>query len=411
MATFVSAMAESSGKVKITFWYFGDEFFLESLQSRADTIADKVEVEFVMVPYDQYETKLRIACNSGQAPDMFMVDGVYTANYAMMGMLLPLDEYWSADDFADYVQTSQDKCSYNGIRYAMSQQESSCVLFYNKDMFEAAGITDVPATFADAWTQDQLIEVAKKLTITDASGQITQYGLQPGMATPDIVGEGATFTFLNWFWNNGGEVTDPELKTAVGYFDSEVSIAAIESYAKLFNEYKVSPLQTITQGFETGKIAMLIHNASMIGGFEKNFPDLHFGVMPLPKGTDHQYGTSGGWNYGISSQTKHPAEAFMMLDAVCGKEGHLAHCERTGAMPSRYSTIEALPKLSSDPRLMIAVDLIKAGRARPITPAYAEISPIMIEAVNAVCYGADAAQTAQTAAKKMDRILAKYTSF
>lgn len=397
----------STEKPKIDFWYFGDEFTTEHFNNLLTPVKDEVDVKLVLIPNAQYENKLRIATNSGNAPDVFMVDGVYTANYASVGILAPLDDYWPDEDFKDYVQSSQEKCSYQGQKYAVSQQESSCVLFYNKDLFETAGITDIADSIDNAWTYDRLIEAAQQLTIRDDSGQTIQYGLQPSMSTPDVNNEGQTFIYTNMIWNLGGEVTDPDVTTASGYMDSEKTIAAIQLYADLFNKYNVSSLQTIEQGFQTGKVAMLIHNISMIGGLESSFPDLNFGVMPLPKG-ENQYGTSGGWNYGMSTQCEQPEAGWKVLDALSGKEGHLIHCQTNGAMPSRLSTIELMPNLVEDNRLKIASDLIKIARPRPITPAYFEISPLISDAFNAAAFGEDPAVVAKTAAEKIDKILAKY---
>lgn len=411
-----SSQAETStdtsggAKPKITFWYHvsDNEEYLRNLYTKQlEPVFDEIDIEFVGVPVDQYENKLRIACNSGNAPDVFMVDGVYTANFAAYGMLAPLDDYWPREDFEDYVQTSQDKCIYDGKIYAASQQESSCVLFYNADMFEAAGITDIAKSVDEAWTYERLIEAAQQLTIKDASGTIIQYGLQPSMVAPDKSNEGQTFTNLNWIWNLGGEVVAPDMSVATGYMDSEKTIAAMQLYADLFLKYQCSPQQTIDQGFQVGKIAMLIHNVASIGSYRANYPDLNFGVMPLPKG-EYQYGTSGGWNYAISSQSKNMDAAWKALHSLTGKEGHKIHIEMTRAMPSRLSTIEELSFLREEPELIIASDLLKIGRARPITPAYNEISPLICDAMNAVAFGENPATVAKSTASKMDMILAKY---
>lgn len=403
----VNASSDSGSeteKKKIVFWTYVDT---EAQKLQLDLVPDDIELEVVTIPNQQYEQKLRIATSSGAAPDVFMVDGVYVPNYAYNGMLMELDDYVDPEVFDDYVDSSKQKCMYNDKIYALSQQESSCLLFYNKDHFAEAGITDIPTSFEDAWTYDELIDAAIKLTKRDEAGNIIQYGLQPTMGTPDSINEGMTFTLLNWLWNHGFEYVDPDYTTASGYLDSPESIEALQSYADLFTKYQVSPLQAIEQGFQTGKVSMWIHNCSQIGGFEKNFPDLNFGAMPLPKGINH-YGTSGGWCYGISSQCKDPESAYKVLNALAGTEGHKIHCEWNKAMPSMKSLIDTLPYITEDPMMVIAGEAIKEARPRKLPAGYAEISPILNEVCNAIAYGEDVEEQVKAAVPKINRIISKY---
>jgi ABC-type glycerol-3-phosphate transport system substrate-binding protein len=304
------------------------------------------------------------------------------------------------------VTSSQNKCSYNGKIYALSQNESSLILFYNKDHFAEAGITDIPAKWDDAWTYKQLIDAAVKLTKRDASGNIIRYGLSPNMFTPDAINEGMTFTLLNWLWNNGCEYVDKDYKTASGYLDSPQSIKVLQEFGELYTKYKVAPLQNIDQGFQTGKISMWVQNITNVGAFEKNFPELHFGVMPLPQGVNH-FGTTGGWNFGISSQSKDPASAYKLLWALSGTEGQKILVEWKKAMPSLKSLM-TLPLYTDDPRMLTAIEGLQHARSRDIIPCYAEISPILNELCNSVAYGEDPAALVKSAVGKIDRVIAKY---
>ncbi len=398
----------AEGKAKLTWWTIRSE---QQIQELTETVlaeaSAKYDLEIVPIPAAEYEQKLKVAISGGSAPDIFDVDGVYTANYAYIGALYPLDEFWPKEDFdSDYVQSSKDKCSFDGHIYAASLYETACALFYNKDHFAAAGI-EIPAEDAEPWTFDQLTEAAKKLTLVDSTGTTVQYGLLPTMNAPDVNNEGTTFLQLFWLWNHGAEVFNPEMTTASGFFDSEKSIAAIKAWQDLHQTSKVSPLETVTQGFQTGKISMMIHNISNVAGFDKNFPDLHYGVMPMPVG-ENNYTTSGGWNVGIYSGSKHPAAAWEVVDAVTGKEGHLAFCEITTSMPSRVSTIERMEMLKTYPLSVGAKEMLTNPRARPVTPAYAELSPVICAVFNAAAYGENVETLVKDAVRNLNRILEKY---
>jgi fructooligosaccharide transport system substrate-binding protein len=278
-------------------------------------------------------------------------------------------------------------------------------LYYNQDHFTEAEITDVPISWDNAWTYDQILDAAKKLTRRDAQGNITRFGLNPTMYTPDMISEGMTFSILNWLWNHGFEYVDSDYMTASGYLDSPKSIAALNSYGEVFKN-KVAPLQAVEQGFQIGRYSMHIANISNVGAYEKQFPDLNFGIMPVPKDVQH-YGTTGNWAYGISTQSKDPVNAYQILWAMSGWEGHKIYIEWSKAMPSLKSLM-TLPMFTSDPRMMIGVETINHARPRNVGPGYAEISPILNELTNAVAYGEDPKNLVGSAVSKINRTISKY---
>jgi fructooligosaccharide transport system substrate-binding protein len=402
--------ATTGPKPKIVYWTNRqqpdvDKFKVEILGE----VTKEVDLEIVSIPAE-YENKIRIAISGGNAPDIFDVDGVYTANYAYTGALLPLDKYWDNADFDDYVPSSKEKTTFNGKKYAASLFDSSVVLYYNKEHLQKAGITNIPDKVSNAWTFDQYLDAAKKLTIQDASGKVSQYGAIPyGWNAPDVTNEGASFThFLN-IWNHGAEVLDPKNTTAKGYLNSDKTIAVLQEYQDYFQKYKVSPMETISKdqgGFETGKLSMYISNIATSYALKSKYPNLQFGVMPLPKG-EKQYGSSGGWNIGISAKTKNPDAAWKVVSALTGKEGHKKFAEMFNYIPSRKSALDSIPALKEHP-LSLARDLMVNARARPVTPAYAEISPIFAEMMSAVAYGGNPRELANKAADNIDKILAKY---
>lgn len=404
-----SNVEKSTEKVILEYWLRANEEQLEWYKENifAD-ILKEVDVNFVIVPGAEYENKLRIAISGGKAPDIFDVDGVFTSNYAHNGALLSLEPYWGNEDYFDYVNSSQEKTMYNGKKYAVSMSETSVALFYNKDHFAEVGITDTPTKFEDAWTWDEYLEAARKLTITD-DGMTLRYGGLPGWKAPDNSSEAATFTHMLYLWNNGAQVTDDKLISAKGFLDSDKTIQVLQKYQDFFQKYKVAPLESISkavEGFEIGKLSMFLGNISIANTLTKQYPDIAFGVMPVPVG-ENRYATSGGWNLAISSQTKHPDEAWKVINAISSKEGHAKYTDYMGYMPSRMSTLEANGKLNEYP-LSVAKDMLPYAKARPITPAYAEMSPIIAELMNAVAYGGNIKELTAAAAESIDKVLQKY---
>ena len=112
-----------------------------------------------------YDDKINAAISNGGLPDVFTIDGVRVGEFADAGAIVPLGEYYTEDDLADFNPSIIQQGTYKDELYTVGCFDSSVGIFYNKDMFEKAGIT--PATKEDPWTLEELTDAAKKLTTDD----------------------------------------------------------------------------------------------------------------------------------------------------------------------------------------------------------------------------------------------------
>jgi multiple sugar transport system substrate-binding protein len=122
-----------------------------------------INVEVETAPYDQYFTKLQTAIAGDTAPDTFEVNYENFVTYADSGALLALDDVAAADDDYDPSVLAEDSLgafARDGVQYGLPASFSAVVLFYNRDLFEAAGV-DLPS--AD-WTWEDERAAAQKLT-------------------------------------------------------------------------------------------------------------------------------------------------------------------------------------------------------------------------------------------------------
>ena len=399
---FVGSTAIAQGKIIIdTFPDLWINYMTEGLQKAG--LADKVE--FRTVPQNQYENKLKLEIAGGDVGDVICMDAPNIAYYASEGALEPLDSYWDKADFADLVGSSQQAMTWNGKIWAAPLNESNCVLYYNKVMFKEAGLT-APTRLANAWTTDQLLQAAIKLTKKDAAGNVKVYGIMPQMFSVDNRNEGMTYTQMLWTWWFGADVISPDGKTTRGYFDSPASLKALHFYQDLFQKYKVAPAMPMTNGFESERVAMWINGPWMVGEWQKNFPDFYkskWGAMPLPRGVAAA-SNSGSWNLALTAQSRNKKLAWQVIQAITGPDGSLIYCGKSGNLPSRKSVIAKMD-FSKSPYTVISEQLVQTARARPTTPAYPALSEAVMDAFNAVAYGADVEKTDADAVAKIERAL------
>ena len=110
-----------------------------------------------------YDNKIATAVTSNDLPDIFYVDGPQVSYYAANGITVPLDDYFTDEDKADFVNSSMTQNTYDGKLYAVGATESSVAFYYNKDYLDQVGV-DVPESWDD---------------LVDACAKLKEAGIQP----------------------------------------------------------------------------------------------------------------------------------------------------------------------------------------------------------------------------------------
>lgn len=394
-----SQEGENSGggsDVKITLASFPDQP-KDALMAAIDNADLPFEVEIIEYPQNEYENKIKMAFGSNTSTDLILMDGPNIASYASTDVLEPLDEYWDEEDFIDLVDASKTAMTWNGNIWAAPLNESNTVLFYNKKVFDELNI-EAPTKLEDAWTFEELLDVCEKVTIPGE-----RYAIQPQMFTLDNKNEGMAFTQMLWLWMSGGEILNEDATKADGYFNSEESKKGIRFYAELFSKGYAST-EAIANPFETDKVVMWVNGPWMIGTWKNDFPDVEWGAMPMPKDMQGASG-AGSWNIAIAKSSEHKEEAWQAIQAITGKEGQQIWCEQTGNLPARKSVLESDPAYNEYPFDIINEQLVSTAKARPVTPAYPQISEAMQDCFNAVAFGEDVDTAVEEATQKMEEAL------
>lgn len=344
-------------------------------------------VEIMEVPQNQYESKAQMMLMGQQATDLILVDAPNLAGYASSGTLEPLDAYWEKSDFEDLTPSMQQSMQWKGKTWAAPLNDATCLLFYNKKLFEEAGI-EAAATIEDSWDMETLMENAIRLTKRDVYGNVLQYGLQPVMFTPDNKNEGMAYTQMLYLWWFGADVIDP--LTGEAGLRSPQALEAMQYYYDLYATHKVAPLYEIANGFTDGKIAMWINGPWLLGVWKDNFPEFYengWGVMPLPHGS-WRASPCGSWNVAMTKQSKHKQEAWQVIQALTGREGMKLWCEGTGNIPARTSVMKDIHYGNMQAAYALAIEQLNStSRARPVTPAYPAISEALVNCFNSIAYG------------------------
>ncbi|MFI6920138.1 ABC transporter substrate-binding protein [Nonomuraea spiralis] len=133
---------------------------LDTIEKAFEKENPNVDVVVETAPFDQYFTKLQTSIAGGTAPDTFELNYENFVTYAAAGSLLDLATVAGDGDTSVYAQESLNAFKRDGKQYALPASFSTVVLFYNKELFKAAGVA--PPTADWTWADEQA--AAAKLT-------------------------------------------------------------------------------------------------------------------------------------------------------------------------------------------------------------------------------------------------------
>jgi multiple sugar transport system substrate-binding protein len=310
-----------AGKTEITYmaWYNTTESEAADIQKTLDkfnTSQEKIHVTLITVSRTDYEAKLNTMAAGKQLPDTAIMAEPMTIRYAAANLLADESDMYKPDERP----LKSLAFTYNGKTVGYSCADEVLVLYYNKKMFDDAKVAYPPASADNAWTWQQFIDAAKKLT-KDKKGKTPN---DKGFDANNIVTYGADFNRLSWMWpvlavSNGGGVMSPDGKELL--IGKPETIEALQAIADLYLKDKVAPsvgdrgnMPSLDVTLLTGKVAMATSGQWEIGVSLKNSlkDGLVYGVGVLPKMKNAvTYNTGGPFVSFASSKHLAAAKTFV----------------------------------------------------------------------------------------------------
>lgn len=330
------AQAETA-TTKITFMGWGTDKEIAAFNAMIDQFEQAypgVEVEYIVVADNEFDTKLQTMIGSGECPDVFYCSIDKMMKYAITGNLYDMTSYVENNDIFDPENVWDcliDLYRFDGVNqgagsiYALPKDVSAFPIFYNVDLFEAAGVT--PPTADDPWDWNDFLEAAKKLT--------------SGEGDDKVYGTGA-YSLESAIWSNGAEWVDPETLTQVKITEPAFT-DALQWVADLILVHGVAPITEESAAlsdydrFKQGKLAMVGAGTWSLADFWENC-DFEWDVMnwPVSPATGKSEIWFGSAGLAVSATTQNP-------EAACNLAAYLAFNE--DAQRTAYTMGQAIPML------------------------------------------------------------------
>jgi len=379
----------------VTYWHTMSEpeaAQLDAVIAAFEGANPGITVEPTRYAYDDFKAALTTSIAGGEGPDTARLDIIWVPEFAELGALLPLDgELASFDETASSVFPGPLATNlWDGSYYGLPQNTNTQVLLWNRDMFEAAGITEPPATL------EEFATTACALSDSDAG----TYGY----------GMGGTYFWAPApiFYSSGGAVVDEGITTATGYVNGPESVAAFELLTGLYNDGCLSPSILgggvgTAEGHATGAYATIIDGPWMVDIYRNDFPDFEVNFAPIPAEPD---GTTssvvGGENVVVFADTDQKDAALAWTEFLLSEESQRLLAE-VGVVPT-------LSGLAGDPALPeyfeVFMAQLETAQARVPHPRWGDMDTAINEAFQRMLQGTQTPQEAlDQAAEEINALL------
>jgi multiple sugar transport system substrate-binding protein len=337
-ATFWGGMSVAQDKVlRFATWNTSPESIAinQAIATKFEEANPGVKVQIELYG-DGFDDKLTAAMGAGNPPDL-----MYMWNYpAYYQSLMPLDELIARDaaelNLADIPAGLMNGGLIDGRIYGMPVGFTTHVIFYNKDLFAAQGVSEPQA----GWTWADLRAAAAQLSRPDE--QVFGFAVD---AKPD------PFDFEQFFWSNGTKFISDDGKVLDGFMNSPEAAEVLDMFGDMIRTGEAVALNIGDQTsgsdlFKAGKLAMLEGAMWNKGGIDES--GVNYGVAVLPAFGDKPVkSTINASGISIAKDTAEPDLAWAFVKFFSTPE---AVAMRTNDLPIRTSVAES-SGMSADPRL------------------------------------------------------------
>jgi multiple sugar transport system substrate-binding protein len=364
----------------LNLWVFeGEESFLPALKAGFEKEHPNIEVKITEIPEDNYVTKIDTALAADRPPD---IGFVYERRWIKAGRLLALDDVIASHgiDVSTLNQNAFASCEYEGQIYCLGSYTGAVMLFYNKDLFDAAGLPYPSAT--EPMTVDEYADVAAQLA--QPSDDIAKYVW------------GGTAEATLW-WMDVRTLFSEDGRTTAGYVNDPATVHSFDVLAKMVRD-GIAPSESDFELFgdedmmTTGQLAMSItDNVAAIPALEA--ANIDYGVAPVPVEQQGDPPWVGSWTdqWGVFSGGEN-AEAAKEFVAFVGTEGNRLRAERGDSLPLDLEIAQQTGWAATNDGRREAIDVIGLARPPVFVPGYWDVTDPLWDTFALIVQGDQTAQ-------------------
>jgi len=387
-----AAASEKKDPVTLSLWLWDDQQ-VPATQAMVDAFHEKypwITVEITSIAgVSDYNAKMQSVIGTNDAPSVFWMNFNLAKEYVPMGFVQSLSEFMEKDSTFDITKLNEgitQAYTFDGKIYAIPKDTDSYAVFYNKALFDAAGVP-YPK---DDWTFDDFLKTAKDTTKDKVVGWTN--------TKSDRV-------YYAFIYANGGEIYSADGKESL--VNSQVAIDTVQKLLDLANEgyaYKLKELDEIsdTVAFTSKLCAMTINGSWMISQYTEALGD-DLGIVEMPTGSKGKASVGHGIGYATTTSNPHMDETWLLLSYLGSEEAQEKQVEVV--IPAANASASVWEAVYPNVNLSAFVKALGYSRPIPLAATNPTAARTAFQSVLANMLGgqyANAAEAMNEAKKAMD---------
>lgn len=346
----------TDGEVTISYacWDANQADLIRTMADEFEAVNPGIKIDIQVNGWADYWTALEAAGTGESLPDTFWMHSNNIYYYGSNDQLLDLSSYIDASsevDLANYPEGLNEIYNIDGKQYAVPKDYDTIALWYNKKLFDEAGIS-----YPDEnWIWDDLKEAARSLTKEDGS----QYGMCAGLHNQE--------GYYNFVYQAGGEIITDEKKSGYNEPGTVQGIEEYFSYVKEGLSPEIYDDLARSEAIENGLCAMGLFGSWNLSGFaESELMTSEFDCAVLPMSNDGgRSSIFNGLGNAISAATEYPEQAWKWVEYLSSQEGQQRQAELGIAISAYNGTAdkfsEAYPMFHTE----CYIEMVDYAQIRP----------------------------------------------
>lgn len=345
-----------------------------------------IPVTLLHIPgQSDYRKRLGVDFAAGTPADIVLLNYRRYAAFAARGALEPLGPYLERSELIaldDFYPETVAPFMWEGQLMCIPQNLSSLVVYYNRDLFAAAGLAEP----ADDWTWADFLAAAQALTRdTDGDGQTDQYGLGT---------EVSIFRVAPFIWQNGGDLVDDPAAPTRLTLDAPAAREAIQWFVDLQVKHRVVPdavaeaAEDSESRFLNGRLGMFLNSRRGVPTY-RTISDFGWDVAPLPQGKQRA-GILHADAYCMPSTATQKDAIWTFIEFANAAEGQHLIAASGRTVPSLRQVAESPTFLDPSARPMrnqVFLDVIPYIRGVPVMETWVDIEELTADELTRAFYG------------------------
>ena len=402
------SIAHADDTIELTYWYCWTDQIKENNEERVaefnETIGKEKGIHVTAEyqgSYDDLNTKLKSAFVANEEPDVCVMVINGTSAFADGGMIQPLTELVTEDDVNDFWPGLMENCYVDGTLYGVPYLRSTPVLYYNKTLFEAAGLD--PEKGPETW--DDVVSFSDALAASGVGG----YGFY------SYIWALTAFTYCN-----GGAMFGDELSAQQATFNQPEGVETVEWFRDGVQNHNfqfyagAAGTDTLDTNATNQQIGMWVNSTANLTQYKNLAEQNGFEVSCcfIPKHVQNKVPT-GGCNLVMTSRLadERRSAAADFINFMTNKDSAIKNHLKTGYLLTRQSCADddrIKEAYATTPEYQVAFDQLEYAVGDYMNAGYAEAAKVYTDAVEQLVSGSDdVQQVLDNAAQQCNSILSE----